>query len=279
MNKLARALVVFALMACGAVNVPAQVSLEVDGASVVSGGELESVAYIPGSQRLEISTIFDDIRCVRSAAVGNPSNSVLVIDQVNPETEPDAVNSIAVAADGGAISYLPSSGVLGVTTSGDVAEELMCSRIRTGFWNSGFEDLFKVTLEEPDSPFPVGGTLIVRFTIENISEFLIATDASVDFATSTVPPEAAGVSSPMYSAPVTDAMFEGESVKRWTVPSLWPGDSETIEVSYSVDAVADGGTVVRTEAVNVEALDRAGERPLAVGTAAPVLSEVTIGPE
>ena len=153
----------------------------------------------------------------------------------------------------------------------------MCSRIRSGFWNSGFEDLFRITLEEPASPFPVGGTLMVRFTIENISEFLIATDASVDFATSTEPPEATGVSPPLYSAPVIDETFEGDPVKRWTVPSLWPGDSETIEVSYSIDAGTAAGTMIRTEAVNVEALNRAGDRPLAVGTAAPVVSEVTTG--
>jgi len=280
MNKSVCVAAAVAFAACIAVTATAQVSLEVDGASVASNTELESISYESDSKRLEISTIFEDIRCVPNfpdSTVANPSDSVLVIDQVNPEREPDAEKPIAVARDGGAISYLPSSGVLAVTTSGDKAEQLMCSRIRTGFWNSGFEDLFKVALEEPASPFPVGGTLIVRFTIENISEFLIATDASVDFATSTVPSEATGVSAPLYSATVSDATFEGDPVERWTVPSLWPGDSETIEVSYSIDAGAAAGTMIKTEAVNVSALNRVGDRPLAVGTAAPVVSEVTTG--
>lgn len=279
MTKFSGAAAVIALTLCGAATSFAQVSLEVDGATVASSAELKAFSFSFNPQRLEISTIFEDIRCVRSSPVANPSNSMLVIDQINPAKEADAENAIAVADDGGAISYLPSTGVLSVISSANPDARLMCSRIRTGFWNSGFEDLFRITLEEPASPFPVGDTLIIRFTVENISEFLIATDASVDFATSTDPSEAAGVSEPFYSASVTDETFEGDPVKRWTVSSLWPGDSETIEVLYAIDAGTAAGTIIRTEAVNVEALNRAGDGPLAVGTAAPVVSEVTTGPQ
>jgi len=254
-------------------------SLEIDGQLVAGPGELTSVEYSPTSQRLEVVTIFEDIRCVPSGLSGPTGNSLLVVDQINPSVETGAAYAIALPANGGSIELDSATSVLQVTTSNVVGERLDCVRQRSAFWASDFEDVFSVTAATPASPFPTGNTLSIPFTVKNETLTTIATDIVVDFSWSATDPfgqPVAAVDPPTFS-PSTGVTSLTGGDRRWTIDILWPGESRTITVAYQLDSAVPPETLITTEVFNVEASDREGNAPIAVGSPSPVVSEVTTG--
>lgn len=254
-------------------------SLEIDGNMVAYPGELTSVQYSPLDQRLEVLTIFEDFRCAPVSSPGPAGKSMLVLDQINSDTEPDAIYTIAVPMNGGSIDLDSSARVLRVTTSSDPGDELECVRERNAFWASDFENPFKIEAATPGSPFPTGNLLSIPFTVRNQSLTTIATDVLVDFRWSARTPLGQPVTSfpaPTFSPSDAVTSLSGTE-RRWTIDRLWPGESRTINVEHDVELGLDPGTVILTEVFNIAASDREGENALAVGSQTTLESEVTTG--
>lgn len=268
---------IVAFLFLGANVAHAQFSLEIDGQTVVPAGELTSVSYSPDLRTFVVSSVHADWRCVANSAptpAVAPGDFRLVLDQVNPSTETDAVYRIARPVDGGSITQDLFGGRVVVQTSSDPDERLICSPFRESFFSSSFENPLKNESNPPPSPFTAGGVLTIPLTVTNNSKSLVLTDVEVDFHSSTDPAGAAGVSPPTFSELVSEPV---PGTHRWTVDALFPGESRTIDVEYSVDSQTAPGTVIITESMPTGAMNRAGDAPVDVGTPAPDVSEVTVG--
>lgn len=254
-------------------------SLVIDDQLVAGPGELTSVEYSPLDMQLKVVTVFEDIRCAPGNLQGPSGNSLLIIDQINEAVETDAEYTISLPGNGGSVDLDSAARVLRVTTSDDVGEQLDCERWRNSFWASDFENVFSVSALTPVSPFPSGNTLDIPFTVKNESLTTIATNVVVDFTSSAFGPSGSpsGDVDPPTFMPSSDITPLPGDDSRWTIDILWPGESRTINVAYQLDSLVPSGTLIRTEVFNVEARDRQGVDPITVGSAAPVVSEVTTG--
>lgn len=243
----------------------AQVSLTIDGQSVVPAGQLETIEYRPATRELVVRSVHADWRCSADPARNTPSvqsgDFKLIFDQVNQSTEPGAVYSIASPLDGGSIIQNLSDGVLEIQTSSDSSVQLTCAPFRASFFAGDFENLFRLDDTAPNIA-AAGTTLTIPFTITNRSGSEVATAIEVDF-TSNVNPATAEIAGPTF-APVTGTMLGNT----WRIAILYPGESASIAVEYQLGAATPDGTVVETDIVDVRALDRAGEAALGTGNPA-----------
>ncbi|MGK7295182.1 MAG: DUF7507 domain-containing protein [Candidatus Wenzhouxiangella sp. M2_3B_020] len=251
----------------------AQVSLTIDGHSVVPAGQLETIEYRPGTRELVVRSVHADWRCSADPARNTPSvrsdDFKLIFDQVNASTEPGAVYSIASPLDGGSIVQNLADGVFEIQTSSDASVQLTCAPFRASFFAGDFENLFRLDDTAPNIA-AAGSTLTIPFTITNRSESEVATAVEVDF-TSNFEPATTEIVGPTF-IPVTGTMLGNT----WRIDILYPGDSASIAVEYDVGTATPDGTVVGTGIADVRALNRAGDA--ALGTGAPTLStSVPIG--
>lgn len=278
-------LMVTALLAM-LLSIPGQaqnLSLEIDGQVVAGPGELKRIMFFPAERRFELVSIYEDIRCVRDGEVPAGS-SRLILDQLNPEFEPEAEYSIVAPEDGGSIVLEIDAGtgkpVLRLTTTGDQENLVECTRARKAFWASDFDDVFSVAAATPESPFPTGNTLSIPFTVKNETLTTIATNILVDFTWSATDPSGQPVTevqAPTFTSSA-DVTTLSEVARRWTIDSLWPGESRTITVEYELDTLVPSNTLISTEVFNLKASDREGSPDaIEVGSPTPVVSEVTTG--
>lgn len=261
----------------GASDLQAQFSLEVDNETVVPSGELVEILYNPESKAFFLRSVHADWRCVATTGPTpevSPGDFRLVVDQINPATESDAVYRIAGPADGGSITQDLSGNRIIIQTTSDPDAQLTCTPFRASFSSSGFENPLNSESDPPQSLFTAGGVLTIPVTVTNNSKSMVVTDVAVDFSSSTDPAGAAGVSDPSFSDPVTQP---APGAWRWTVDVLFPGDSRTVDVEYMVDSQTAPGTVIMTESVVAEAKNRAGDAPIDVGTPAGDIADVTVG--
>lgn len=266
-----------AMLFVGANAVHAQFSLEIDGQEVVPAGQITGIRYNPDLRTFVLDSVHLDWRCVAESGdtpVVTPGDFTLVLDSANPATERDAIYRIATTAEGGTITQDLLAGRIVVQTSSDPGEHLNCVPFRQSFSSSGFENPLATGSETPPSPFTAGGTLTVPVTVTNNSESKVVTDVAVDLTWSTVPAGAPGVPQPSFSETVTQI---SPGTSRWTVGVLFPGESRTIELAYDIDSLTAGGTVIVTESIVVEAMNRTGDAPVDVGNPSTDVSEVTIG--
>jgi uncharacterized repeat protein (TIGR01451 family) len=272
-----------ALILLSSATAQAQVTrLEIDGQIVSTGsqplgtGDFVAIDYErSGSSRLNIRSIFGDIRCLTRDTDEPPQtvgSSTMILDQVNPD-EIDAEYRIA---DDGSISYDLANGVLSVVTTTDTSQQLDCFSLRsTAFSSSGFEDLIRVAVETPPSPFPAGSELIVPFTVTNASKTLIVAEVEVDFVTTD---GETGIEPALFSRPTVPVTLpDSTPADRWTIDVLYPGESRTIEVSYVTGAAAQAGTEIRSEIAAIAARDRTETNDVSPGTPLPVVSSVIVG--
>lgn len=268
---------VAAFLFLGANAVHAQFSLEIDGQTVVPAGEITDIRYNPDLRAFVLNSVHLDWRCVADAGttpVVSPGDFRLVLDSANSATETDAVYRIAGELNGGSITQDILGGRIIVQTSSNPAEQLTCAPFSESFSSSSFENPLATRSNAPESPFTAGGTLVVPVTVTNHSKSLVVTDVAVDLTWATEPVSAAGVSPPTFSETVTQT---APGTARWTVDSLFPGESRTIDVAYVVDSQTASGTVIRTQSSVVGAMNRTGISAIAVGTPSTDVAEVTIG--
>jgi len=266
-----------AILSLGANTGHAQFSLEIDGQLVVPAGQITDIRYNPDLRAFVINSVHADWRCVAEAGatpVVSPGDFRLVFDSANPATETDAVYRIPSEANGGSITQDISGGRIIVHTSSDPDERLQCTPFSQSFSSSSFESPLSTRSNAPDSPFTAGGVLVVPVTVTNNSLSKVFTDVSVDLTSATDPVAAAGVSQPSFSEAVTET---SPGTFRWVVDALFPGESRTIDVEYSVDSQTASGTLIRTESVVAEAMNRTGNAPIDAGSPATDVSEVTVG--
>lgn len=255
----------------------AQFSLEIDGQVVVPAGQITDIRYNPDLRAFVINSIHADWRCVADAGatpVVSPGDFRLVFDSANPATETDAVYRVASEANGGSITQDISGGRIIVTTSSNPTERLECAPFSPSFSSSSFESPLTTSSNTPGSPFTAGGVLAVPVTVTNTSLSKVFTDVAVDLISTTDPVAAAGVSQPSFSEAVAETT---PGTFRWVVDVLFPGESRTINVEYSVDSQTAPGTVIRTESVVAEAMNRSGTAPTDAGNPTSDVSEVTVG--
>ena len=243
----------------------AQVSLTIDGQSVVPAGQLETIEYRPGTRELVVRSVHADWRCSADPADNTPtvrsSDFKLVFDQVNPNTEPGAVYTIASPLNGGSIVQNLADGVLEIQTSSDTSVQLTCAPFRASFFAGDFENLFRLDDTAPNIAAS-GSTLTVPFTITNRSPSEVATGIEVDFDSAFVP-TTSEITGPTF-APVVGSMSATDPTV-WQIDILYPGESASIAVEYGVGAATPEGTVVETDIVGVTAMNRAGDAPLGTG--------------
>jgi hypothetical protein len=255
----------------------AQLSLEIDGQTVVPAGQIDDIRYIPGLRAFVVNSVHADWRCVANSGttpVVSPGDFRIVFDSANPATETDAVYRIASEVNGGSIIHDLLSGKVIVETSSDPTEHLTCAPFRESFSSSSFESPLTTASDSPDSRFTAGGILTIPVTVTNNSHSRVLTDVAVNLTWSTDPAGATGVSPPTFSETVTEPVA---GARRWTVDVLFPGESRTIEVEYAVDSQTASGTVIRTESVVDGAMNRVGNAPIDVGNSSADVSEVTVG--
>jgi len=270
-------LFVVAMLLFGANVGHAQFSLEIDGQTVVPAGQLSDIRYNPDLRAFVVNSVHADWRCVANSGptpTVSPGDFRLVFDSVNPATETDAVYRIADETNGGSITQDLLGGKISIQTSSNSSEQLSCAPFRASFSSGGFERPLTTESDTPDSPFTAGGILTVPVTVTNDSLSKVLTRVAVDLTWSTDPTGAAGVSPPSFSEVVTEPV---PGTRRWTVDVLFPGESRTIDVQYSVDSQTAAGTVIRTESVVAEAMNRAGDAPIDLGNPLTDVSEVTVG--
>jgi len=256
--------------------------LEIDGRMVSSGsgpigtGELVSIEYdLAGSRKLSISSVFDDFRCLTRDTNESPQttgSTTLVLDQINPD-ETDA--EYAIADDGG-IGYDLANGILSITTTTDLTQQLECFSLRnTGFSSSGFENLIRVDVEAPPSPLPAGSELVLSYAVTNTSETLIVANVQLDFVTTS---GIVGIGPALFSEPTTPiTLGDGSTADRWTIDLLYPGETRDLGVSYVTEPTAPSGSEIRTEIVELAAQDRTETSSVPPGTDVPIVSSVIVG--
>lgn len=269
---------VVAILVLWANAVQAQLGLEIDGQTVVPPGRMSEVRYNPDLRAFVVTSVHADWRCV---ANGGPTPDIapgdfrLIFDSINL-AETDAEYRIASSANGGSIAHDFSSGKIIIQTSSDPAEKLTCALFRASFSSSSFERPLTTGADTPASPFTAGGTLTVPVTVTNNSASRVVTNVAVDLTSTTDPVGAAGVSLPTFSGcEMISQLVPGTT--RCTVNVLYPGESRTIEVEYIVDSQTAPGTVIKTEFVVGEAMNRAGNAAIDLGNPSPGVSEVTVG--
>lgn len=266
-----------AALLLGANVAQAQFGLEIDGQTVVPAGQLNGIRYSPDLRTFVIDSVHADWRCVANGGptpVVSPGDFRLMLDSANPATEADAVYRIASAANGGSIVHDFASGRIVIQTSSDPSEQLNCAPFRASFSASDFESSLTTESVTPPSPFTAGGTLTIPVTVTNDSASDVVTDVAVDLTWSTDPAGAAGIDPPTFSESVIPI---AAGTHRWTVDVLFPGESRTIDVEFNVGSQTAPGTVIRTESVVAEAMNRVGDAAYAVGNPAVDVSEVTVG--
>lgn len=261
----------FALLAFASTSVVAQstLGLSVNGQTVVPRGQLKSFVYDLGGSRIQARSFFGDVRCTPDdQGTAAPSSLAFELDMFSSK-EPEALYEIF---EDGEVRYDIAAGMIDVITSsapgstscthfieavGTIATIDGEADIGT-FWAGGFESPFR--LEAETRPVVNGDTLTVRFTVSNVSEVLVATDILAQFAigASGLP---TGITGPEYSP---SSAVVGDV---WEVPILWPGESASLDVSYTLDGQIPVGTEIETTIDAVTAFDRTGSEPLATGNA------------
>jgi len=208
--------------------------------------QIKEVQYRPGERTVVVRTIHEDIRCA-SVATDTPSPSAgdfkLILDQVNPDTEPEAV--YLIDGSGGNVMIDLSGSLLEIVTTDSGDAQLECSLLRDSFWASGFDDLIKFSskVEENEDTF----TLTVE--VINNSKSVVATNVQMDLSSST-PSENGFITS-------VGEVIDGV----WTIPVLWPSGSKLAEaepVKLELSYPAQHGDIT-VKADNVTACNRAGD--------------------
>jgi uncharacterized repeat protein (TIGR01451 family) len=246
----------------GAAPASAQLRVDIDGDTVVPAGQVVEVQYRVNERALYVRSVHEDWRCAASGAetpTVRSSDFTLVLDQVNPATEPGAVYRIAPPTEGGSILDNLADGILSIQTTSDTAAQLSCAPFRESFFSGDFENAFAIDDTAPTIVAP-GATLTVPVTITNPSLSAVATAIAVDFSWS-FSPSTGEIGDPDFR-PI-DGQMSSADPSVWQVPILWPGETASIELDYAVGAATPAGTVVETRVDGVTALDRAGIAPLA----------------
>jgi len=227
----------------------AELSLRINGNAVAAPGDVESVRFWPGEQKLEVLTFFKDIRCDVPETL--PAEAIILrIDQLNgdpvndgPVLEPEAAYNIPSS---GAIVYRPDSGEIEITSSGitqtangDCFHQFLSAvgtiDPNTGLPSkgavrvNGFENTFEL------SALPAASGIGFDLKLSNISALFagravtVPLDLQVSTSVNSVPQPSFSPSSQ-----VVDGI--------WTVPQLlWPGDSASLKVRY--DGLKSGDSV------------------------------------
>lgn len=261
MNRL---LVLAAATTLSATPALAQVQLSIDGEPALSlSSGIESIVYSPGAKRLEITTFWDDLRCVLNPDGPSvtlpdpqPGDFVLAIDH-----EPgDLMGEYVIESDGSIAQLLAAvagnPGVLEVVTSesriqncsgGDCAV-LECAQGGTPVFDGDFETPLPAQVD-----FSVSGSGDAQVVAggSSISLFLEVTNSSVDDASNIVID--VGGSLPAGVALDNVAPSSGSynaGSEEWTLPALDGGASETIQLLFTAGPSALlGGSVCATATV------------------------------
>jgi len=236
----------------------AELSLRINDDVVAALGDVESVRFWPGEQKLEVLTFFKDIRCDVPGTPPAEATS-LRLDQLNDGLflEPEAAYSIPSS---GAIVYRPDSGEIEISTIGitqtassDCSHQLSAVGMidpKTGLPSkgavrvNGFENTFEL------SALPAASGIGFDLKLSNISALFAGRTVTVplDLTVSTSADPAPQPSfSPSPSSQVVDEI--------WLVPQLlWPGDSASLEVRY--DGLQAG------DSISISVLDPKTGEPL-----------------
>ena len=250
-----------ALLLFGADVGRAQVSLEIDGHTVVPAGQLTDIRYNYDLRTLVVTSVHADWRCVANVSptpVVSAGDFRLVFDSVNPATETDAIYRIAAEGLGGSITQDLLGGKIIIQTSAVPSERLICAPFRESFFSSDFGDLLELDDNAP-AIAASGSDLTVPFTVTNRSESLVATGIRVWFQ-SEYDPVTTEILGPSFN-PIDGAMSILEP-DVWEIDILYPGESASIEIDYDVGAATPDGTMIRTNIDQVTAMNRAGDAPL-----------------
>lgn len=239
----------------------AQLELHVDGEPAVLRGQLKSIEYWPDRRVVRINSVHDDFRCMAADGtstlpVASAEDFKLVLDQVNPETEPEAVYLISDAV--GSVDLDLANEVLQIVTTDppdtdvDPDLRLRCAPFRESFWESDFSDLVELDSDAPEFA-SAGETFRITLTVTNSSKSIVATNIQVILNSSIEPDRYALLDadgSELLELPqITDNI--------WTIPSLWPVESNSITLETKYTAPIDGSGVT-LEIVDVTACDRTG---------------------
>lgn len=272
-----------ALLAFASTSAVAQstLGLSVNGQTVVPRGQLKSFVYDLGGSRIQARSFFGDVRCTPDdQGTAAPSSLAFELDMFSSK-EPEALYEIF---EDGEVRYDIAAGMIDVITSsapgstscthfieavGTIATVDGEADIGT-FWAGGFESPFRLEAETL-SPAVIGSELKVRFTVSNESPVLVATDMQAQFVdlSSSLPD---GISAPVYT-PSTAVVGNV-----WQIPILWPGESATIDVSYTLESTFPAGTAIEASIEEVTASDRSGSQPLDTGNAQASIVNVATAP-
>lgn len=269
------AVALFAMLAFASASAPVAgeslLGLSVNGQVIVPQGQLESFIYDVGDGRIHARTYFGDIRCAPADQSTTSTGGLLLELDKFSSKESEAIYQVF---EDGEVQYNTAIGMIDIVTSAD-AGSAECTHFISAvgaitaangeadpgtFWTGGFESPFRLEAETLSDAVS-GGTLTIRFTLSNVSGVLVATDILTQFATDPDPlPD--GVTGPQYD-PAVGAVVDDV----WEVPILWPGESASMDVSYTLDELLPAGTEIKTSIDAVTAFDRSGAEPLASGDA------------
>lgn len=234
----------------------AQVQVTIDGQVAIPAGQAKVIEYLPAARRLVVRSIHDDIRCaaVEPVPVG-AEDFKLVLDQVNTETEPEAI--YRVSDTDGIVEVNLADNVLAIhttdttdATKGD--QQLDCAPFRESFWESDFDNLVVLASDAPEF-VAAGATFSITLTVTNSSKSIVATNVEV-VLDSSIAPDGFNLLNEALAPEITGDI--------WTIASLWPRQSVSLEVTYTAPLDGSGVTL---EIVDVTADNRAGTAPLATG--------------